>query len=136
MLFPHSVIKYYSSYLHSSLTYIQSYKLEAIQKTRLRVILGVLYVSNSTALETCGPELLSTWRKSRSLRFKLKCLKNPVNKFLDFILNTFMQKANDLTPFEPSFNHRNKHCLGLTPTPYTYEIGRIEHLEINTQRNI
>ena len=54
------------------MTKLQSDKLEAIEKTSLRVIVG-------EALEMCGLELLSTRRESRSLKFGIKYLKHLVN---------------------------------------------------------
>ena len=79
-LFVRSATEYCSPAFHSSLTQTQSDKLEAIQKTSLRVILGDMYVSHAAALEMCGLELLFTRREKRTLQFGLKCLKHPENQ--------------------------------------------------------
>ena len=54
VLFIRSVVAF-----HSSLTQQQSNKLEKIQKTSLRVILGDMYVDYAAALEMCGIQTLS-----------------------------------------------------------------------------
>ena len=41
-----------------------------------------MYISYSTALETCGLQLLSTRRQERCLDFARKCLKNKKNRRL------------------------------------------------------
>ena len=76
-LFIRSVVEYCSVAFHSSLTTEQRSKLEQIQKTCLRVILGEMYVSYDAALEMCGLEKLDTRREDRCLSFALRCLKNP-----------------------------------------------------------
>ena len=65
---------------HSSLTQEQSNKLENIQKTCLKVILGEMYISYSAALEMCGLESLYDRRQKRCLDFALKSVKHPRNK--------------------------------------------------------
>ena len=75
-LFIHSCAEYCAVAFHSSLTIELSDKLERIQKTCLRVILGEMYISYSAALEMCGLETLFTRREKRCLNFSLKCLKN------------------------------------------------------------
>jgi hypothetical protein len=75
-----SITEYCSTAFHSSLTQKLSNKIEAIQKTCLRVILGVMYVDYSSALEMCGLETLYTRRENRSLRFAIKSTKHPTNR--------------------------------------------------------
>ena len=79
ILFIRSVTEYCSVVFHSSLTEAQTNKLEAIQKTCLRVILAENYVSYEVALEMCGLQRLETRRESRQLSFALRCLKNEFN---------------------------------------------------------
>ena len=54
ILFIRSIAEYCCVLFHSSLTVKQSNKLEIIQKTCLRVILGDMYVNYSAALEMTG----------------------------------------------------------------------------------
>ena len=86
-LFIRSLTEYCSVVFHSSLTLNQTHKLEAIQKTCLRVILDVNYVSYDAALEMCGLETLSSRRNKRQLTFALKCVKSDFNKSM-FPLNS------------------------------------------------
>ena len=83
-----SLTEYCSTAFHSSLTQKLSKKIEAIQKTCLRVILGVMYVEYSAALEMCGLETLHTRREHRSLKFAIKCTIHPTN--------------NEIFPLNPS----------------------------------
>ena len=76
-LFIRSVLEYCSVAFHSSLTMEQTEKLERIQKTCLKVIIGDMYISYNIALEMCNLETLSSRRQKRCLNFSLKCLKYP-----------------------------------------------------------
>ena len=49
-----SQTEYCSTVFHSSLSQKLSNKLESIQRTSLKVILGVMYVDYESALEMCG----------------------------------------------------------------------------------
>ena len=82
VLFIRSVAEYCSVSFHSSLTQEQSRKLEGIQRTCLKVILGDEYESYQTALKTLGLETLEARRKQKCLSFALKCLKHPRNQRL------------------------------------------------------
>ena len=73
-----SLTEYCSVVFHSSLTLRLRNKIEAIQKTCLRVILGEMYVDYESALEMCGLQKLDTRRENRSLQFALHCLKNEI----------------------------------------------------------
>ena len=59
ILFIRSVVEYCAVAFHSSLTQQQSNKLERIQKTSLRVILGDMYVDYAAALEMFGLQTLT-----------------------------------------------------------------------------
>ena len=59
ILYIRSIAEYCSVAYHSSLNQAQSDKIERIQKTCLRVILGEMYVSYEAALEMCGLQTLS-----------------------------------------------------------------------------
>ena len=80
ILFIRSVTEYCAVVFHSSLTIQQTEKIERIQKTSLKVILGDMYVSYSAALEMCGLESLSTRRQQRCLDFSLKSINHPKNR--------------------------------------------------------
>ena len=86
VLFIRSVAEYCSVSFHSSLTLEQRNKLEGIQRTCLKVILGDEYSDYRTALEICGLDTLENRRKQRCLDFSIKCLQHPRNKRL-FPLN-------------------------------------------------
>ena len=86
ILFIRSVTEYCAVAFHSSLTKEQSEKLEKIQKTSLKVILGESYVSYSAALEMCNLQTLYERREKRCLYFSLKCIKHERNSRL-FPLN-------------------------------------------------
>jgi hypothetical protein len=78
-LFVRSIAEYCTTVFHSSLTNKLSRKLESIQKTCLRVILGDMYVSYEAALEMSGLDSLEERREKRSLSFAKKCTKHPTN---------------------------------------------------------
>ena len=99
ILFIRSVMEYCSVVFHSSLTEAQTNKLEAIQKTCLRVILAESYVSYESALEMTGLQRLETRRESRQLSFALRCLNNDFNKDL-FPRNVSQMKRE---PFRVNF---------------------------------
>ena len=82
ILYIRSVTEYCSVAFHSSLTTEQSIKLERIQKTCLKIILGVMYIDYESALEMCGLEKLSTRRNTRCLKFSMKSLKHTRNQRL------------------------------------------------------
>ena len=87
ILFIRSVTEYCAVVFHPSLSQDNIRKLEMIQKTCLKVILGDMYISYSSALEMCGLETLSQRRQKRCLDFAKKCVKHP--------------KLKDLFPFNP-----------------------------------
>ena len=86
ILFIRSVVEYCAVAFHSTLTQEQSRKLEKIQKTCLKVILGEMYIDYTSALEMSGLETLSARRQARCLDFALKCVKHKRNQRL-FPLN-------------------------------------------------
>ena len=60
---------------HSSLTQICRNKLERVQKSALRIIMGSKYTSYSDALEKLNLQTLDERRQSLCLKFAKKCLK-------------------------------------------------------------
>ena len=79
ILFIRSVTEYCAVAFHSSLTQEQTRKLETIQKTCLKVILGESYIDYPSALVTCGLKTLSDRRRDRCLNFALKAARHPRN---------------------------------------------------------
>ena len=77
ILYIRSVLEYCSVLWHSTLTTAQSYNIERVQKTCIKVILGEEYVDYPSALEICGLETLQERRENRCLQFGLKCLLHP-----------------------------------------------------------
>jgi hypothetical protein len=75
-LFIQCCVEYCSVAFHSSLSIELSDKLELIQTTCLKVILGEMYVNYRAALEMCNIDTLSSRREKCCLDFSLKCLKN------------------------------------------------------------
>ena len=76
ILFIRSVAEYCAVVFHTSLTQNEARKLEMIQKTCLRVILGEMYINYTAALEMCGLQTLADRRQERCLNFALKCIKH------------------------------------------------------------
>ena len=79
ILFIRSIAEYCSVAFHSSLTIEQTNKIEQIQKICLKVILGEMYVSYSSALEMTNLTTLAERREKQCLDFALKCIKHPKN---------------------------------------------------------
>ena len=62
--------------------HVQAKKIENIQKTCLKIILGDNYVNYPAALEMCAFEELSVRRQKRCLSFAKKSLKYPIGSAL------------------------------------------------------
>ena len=82
ILFIRSITEYCAVSFHSSLTKAQSDKLEKIQKTCLKVILGDLYTDYQSALLECGLQTLSERRQIRCLNFAKKSVNHLRNSRL------------------------------------------------------
>ena len=92
ILFIRSVTEYCAVVFHSRLTQQESDKLEKIQKTCIKIIMGDLDQDYPSALEFCGLQTLYERREKRCLDFSLKCIKHPKNQRI-------FQK-------NPGYNHR------------------------------
>ena len=114
-----SLTEYCSTAFHSSLTQLLSNKIEAIQKTCLKIILGVMYVSYDAALEMCGLQSLHDRREHRSLQFAIKCTQHRTNK--------------DLFPLNPSTDThmlRNREVFKVNRTrTEEYKKSAVPHLQ-------
>ena len=102
-----SIAEYCAVVFHSTLTLKQSDKLEMIQKTCLKVILGDMYVTYEAALEMTGLATLHERRQQRCLKFSLKSLKFPFGQRV-FPVN---QSENKKT-----VRHREKFCVNFART--------------------
>ena len=114
-----SLTEYCSVAFHSSLSIQLSNKIEAIQKTCLRVILGVMYMDYQSALEMCGLESLHTRRENRSLQFAIKCTKHKISKAM-FPLNPSADTHN--------MRGREKYKVNMAHTE-TYRMSTIPYLQ-------
>ena len=103
ILFIRSVVEYCSVSFHSSLTQDQTNKLERIQKTCLKVILGEEYEDYKNALKISNLDTLSDRRLKRCLDFSLKCLEHPENKII-FPRNPYYnRRIRKSEPFKVNF---------------------------------
>ena len=75
-----SLTEYCSTVFHSTLSQRLHNKLEAIQKTCLRVILDIMYIDYPSALEMCALNTLYSRREERSLSFAIKSSNHKTNK--------------------------------------------------------
>ena len=112
ILFIRSIAEYCSVSFHSSLTQQQSDKLEKIQKTCIKVILGDEYTNYQAALKYFGLQTLSDRRVKRCLDFSLRCLKHPKNR--------------RLFPKNPNYNERLR-----TTDPYTVNWARTDTYQLS-----
>ena len=78
-LFIRSITEYCSSVFHTSLTQEQIKKLENIQKTCIKVILGNEYTDYDAALKKCSLQTLSDRRQKHFVKFTLKCARDKFN---------------------------------------------------------
>ena len=78
---------------HSTLTQEQSYDIERVQRTALKVILGEDYIDYQTSIGRCGLETLHSRRQKRCLAFGLRSLKHSKHK-------TMFQPSNEADSVE------------------------------------
>jgi hypothetical protein len=102
MLYIRSVTEYCSVAFHSSLTVELSSKLERIQKTCVKIILGDMYMDYNSALEMCGLDTLFDRRTRRCLDFAQKCTKHTRNGRL-FPLNQNLSVARTSAKYQVNF---------------------------------
>ena len=114
-----SITEYCATAFHSSLTVKQSNKLETIQKTCLRIILGEDYTSYDAALSSTGLLSLNARREKRELSFALKCAKHPTNRSMF-----------PLTPSQDPHNVRKREIFKVNQAKTeTYRTSAIPHLQ-------
>ena len=118
VLFIRSIAEYCSVVFHSSLTNEQTFKIEQIQKICLKVILGEMYVSYSSALEMTNLTTLADRREKRCLDFAKKCIKHPKNSRM-FPAKKF-EKSDHLLRKREKFevNFASSHAYQRSAIPY------------------
>ena len=117
-LFVRSCAEYCSVVFHSSLTQEQCKKLENIQKTSLKIILGDNFVDYPAACEMTGLEKLEDRRQTRLLAFAKKCIKHPQNsRFFPHNENMNQEpQIRDREPFHVNFAHGEIYKKSAIPT--------------------
>ena len=116
ILYIKSITEYCSVLFHSRLTQEESDKLERVQKTCLKVILGDMYISYEVALEMCGLATLRSRREARCLNFSIKCVKHPKNSRL-FPINTrtYGQSQNTREVFQVNWARTEHYRMSSIP---------------------
>ena len=79
-LFVRSLLEYCCVAWHSSITQAQSYDIDRVQRTALKVIIGQSYTDYASALKRVGLDTLFDRREKRCLTFGLNYLKHPKHK--------------------------------------------------------
>ena len=115
ILFIRSIAEYCSVSFHSSLTQQQSDKLEKIQKTCMKVILGGEYSNYQAALKYFGIQTLADRRLKRCLDFSLRCLKHPKNKRLFPRNPGYNERVRSSDPFTVNFARTDTYQLSAIP---------------------
>ena len=110
-LFIRPLTEYCSVVFHSALTQAQSKKIELVQSTCLKIILGSEYESYESALKICSLTPLYERRSKRMLTFALKCTQDKFNKGI-FPLNT---NTNNRDAFQVNFARTNKYLKSAVP---------------------
>ena len=97
ILFIRSLLEQSAVVWHSSITEENSYDLERVQRSALKVILGEKYVGYKKSLEILNLQLLKDRRSELCLRFAKKSLKHPKHKEM-FPLNKKVHNAVTRNP--------------------------------------
>ena len=91
-LFIRSVAEYCSPVYHTSLTKQQAKKIEMIQSTSLKIILGSDYIDYTSSLTKFSLSTLYDRRSERMKSFALKCIQDKFNKTI-FPLNSNVKNS-------------------------------------------
>ena len=113
-LFIRSLLEYCCVSWHSSLTKDQSYDIERVQRTALKVILGTEYDGYENALDICDLDNLHDRREKRCLTFGLRSLKHPKHKQM-FPYNTSDQKTRKPGTFKVNFARTSTYQKSAVP---------------------
>ena len=110
-----SVTEYCAVAFHSSLTQEDSRKLEQIQKTCLKVILGEDYVDYDSALRTCDIQTLADRREQRRLDFTLKCTKHEKNGRMFPVNPQYNNRIRESEPYQVNFANTERYKKSAIP---------------------
>ena len=100
---------------HSSLTLQQSQKIENIQKTSLKIILGDNYIDYPAASEMTAFEELSVRRQKRCLSFAKKSLKYPIGASLFPQSHQHDQNLRTQEKYKVNFSHTESYKHSAVP---------------------
>ena len=110
-LFIRSVAEYCSTVYHTSLTKQQAKKLELIQSTSLKVILGSEYIDYTSSLTRFSLSTLYDRRSERVKSFTLRCIQDKFNKAI-FPLNSNVRNSDI---FEVNFARTSRYYNSAVP---------------------
>ena len=131
-LFIRSRAEYMSVVWHSSLTILEANKIENIQKTSLKIILGESYDDYFSSLAKTGLKSLSERRKIRCLSFAKRCLENPHTKEM-FPLNS-ENVSNSRQPEKYSVNFARTENYLNSAVPYCQRLLNDDHKQEQEKR--
>ena len=114
-LFICSRAEYLSVVWNSSLTLQQTNKIENIQKTSLKIILGDNYIDYPAALEMTALEELSIRRQNRCLAFSKNSLKYPIGQSLFPQNHQNDQNVRTKEKFSVNFAHTESYRKSAVP---------------------
>ena len=103
ILFIRSVTEYCAVVFHSSLTQKESEKLERIQKTSLKIILGEEYLDYQNALSLCGLQTLRERREKRCFDFSVKSVSHYRNRRIFPKNPNYDERLRESEPFLVNF---------------------------------
>ena len=135
-LFVKSRAEYMSVVWHSSLTADQTQKIENVQKTSLKIILGSSYTDYPSGLANSGLETLAARRQARCLAFAKRCLQNDQTKHL-FPLNPVDDQnvSNNIrNPEKYSVNFAHTVNYKNSAVPYCQRLLNYDHQQKEDKR--
>ena len=110
-LFIRPMAEYCSVVFHTSLTQKQIKKIELIQSTCLKIILGSDFENYDSAMKLCSLSSLEERRSARMLNFALKCTQDKFNNAI-FPLNI---NPNNRESFQVNFARTSKYFNSSVP---------------------
>ena len=126
-LFIRSRAEYMSVVWHSSLTATESHKIENIQKTSLKIILGDNYDSYQSSCDLSGLLMLSARRENRCLAFAKRCLSNPQTK--DMFPLTTQGPQHLRNPEKFVVNRARTENYRKSAVPYCQRLLNLDHCQ-------
>ena len=131
-LFVRSRAEYMSVAWHSSLTAAEAQKIENVQKTSLKIILGNNYTDYTTGLVISGLETLLTRREARCLAFAKRCLVNEQTKHLFPLNPEGEQNLRNPEKFSVNFAHTENYRN--SAVPYCQRLLNNDHQQMEERR--